>query len=156
MKRVLVPTDFSEHADRALTVAIEFAKPLGATIDLLHVYALPLPIVASIGGAVPPPLPLPTPDDLMSTQRNIDERAEKVRSAGLECSSAIVEGPAAAEIVSHSRKLGADLIVMATHGRTGIRRLIFGSVAQEVLRRTSLPLVLVPPIREEGVASSRS
>ena len=42
MKRVLVPTDFSEHADRALAVAIGFAKPLGATIDLLHVYALPM------------------------------------------------------------------------------------------------------------------
>ena len=112
MKRVLVPTDFSAHADRALTVAIGFAKPLGATIDLVHVYASPMPIVASIGGAVPPPPPLTTPDDLMNIQRRIDERADKVRNAGLECSSAIVEGPAAAEIVSQSRKIGADLIVM--------------------------------------------
>ena len=156
MKRVLVPTDFSDHADRALTVAIEIATPLSATIDLVHVYASPMPIVASIGGAVPPPLPLPTPDDLMSIQRNIDERAEKVRNAGLECSSAILEGSAAAEIVSQSRKIGADLIVMATHGRTGIRRLIFGSVAQEVLGRTSLPLLLVPPIWENDGASSGS
>ena len=156
MKRVLVPTDFSEHADRALTVAIGFAKPLGATIDLVHVYASPMPIVASIGGAVPPPPPLTTPDDLMSIQRSIDERAEKVRNAGLECSSAIVEGPAAAESVSRSRKIGADLIVMATHGRTGIRRLMFGSVAQAVLGRTNLPLLLVPPIREDDGASSGS
>ena len=51
---------------------------------------------------------------------------------------------------------GADLIVMATHGRTGIRRLLFGSVAQEVLGRTSLPLLLVPPIREDDGASSGS
>ena len=156
MKRILVPTDFSDHADRALTVAIELAKPLGATIDLLHVSTSPMPIVASIGGSIPPPLPLPTPDELMSIQRTLDERAEQVRSAGLECSTAIVEGQAPVEIVSQSRKIGADLIVMATHGRTGMRRLIFGSVAQEVLRRTSLPLVLVPPIRENDAASAET
>jgi universal stress protein A len=156
MKRVLVPTDFSDHADRALTIAIEIAKSLGATIDLVHVYAAPMPIVASIGGAVPPPPPLPAPDDLMNIQRSIDERAKTVRNAGLECFSAIVEGHMAAEIVSRSRKIGADLMIMGTHGRTGIRRLIFGSVAQEVLGRTSLPLLLVPPIREDDAASSRS
>ena len=154
MKRILVPTDFSDHADRALTVAIDLAKPLGATIALINIYASPMPMVASIGGAVTPPPPLPTRDDLMSLQRSIDERAEKVRNAGIECSSAIAEGHAPAEIVSQSLNVGADLIVMATHGRTGIRTLIFGSVAQEVLRRTSLPLLLVPPVRQDDPASS--
>ena len=154
MKRLLVPTDFSEHADRALTLAIGLAKPLGATIDLVHVYALPMPIVASIGGAVPPPLP--TPDDLMSIQRGVDELAERVRHAGVECFTAIVEGSPAVEIVSRSRKINADLIVIGTHGRTGIRRVIFGRVAEEVLRRTSLPILMVPPVREDGGASSRT
>ena len=145
MKRVLVPTDFSDHADRALTVAIELAKPLGATIDLLHVSTSPMPIVASIGGSIPPPLPLPTPDELMSIQRTLDERAEQVRSAGLECSTAIVEGQAPVEIVSQSRKIGADLIVMATHGRTGVKRLVIGNVAEKIVRHAPCPVLTVKP-----------
>lgn len=152
MKRVLVPTDFSEHADRALTVAIGLAKPLGATIDLVHVYGVPMPVVASIGGSVPPPLP--TPNDLMSIQKGLDQIAERVRVAGVECFIAIVEGSPAVEIVSRSRKINADLIVIGTHGRTGFRRVIFGSVAEEVLRRTSLPILMVPPVREDDEASS--
>ena len=153
MKRVLVPTDFSEHADRALAVAIGFAKPLGATIDLLHVYALPMPIVSSMAGAVPPPLP--TPDDLMSIQQRIDELAKRVRNAGLECRTAIEQGHPPVEIVARSRNINADLLVMGTHGRSGIRRVIFGSVAEEVLRRISVPILLVPPIRAADAESSR-
>ena len=146
VKRILVATDFSEHADRALAVAIDFAKRFGATIDLLHVYSVPTPIAASFAG-VPMPTPLPPPDELIGIQRHLDVLAESARGAGVDCLPATVEGNPRTQILAEAQKVGADLIVMGTHGRTGFRRVIFGSVAEHVLREAGLPVLVVPPAR---------
>jgi len=143
----LVPTDFSEHADRALEVAMDFAKFLGAAIDLVHVYSLPMSVASSVAGAPLPP-PLPAAEELLEFHRQLDTRAARVRGAGIECRTAAVEGYAPLEIVTEAEKWEADLIVMGTHGRSGIRRVIFGSVAEHVLRKTSAPVLVVPPIRD--------
>jgi nucleotide-binding universal stress UspA family protein len=142
IKLIVAPTDFSEGAERALELAIHFATLQRGTITLVHVY--PMPAYLASAPAPPPP---PTPELLEDVQEQLDVLAEKVRRAGLECETAILEGPAVDAIVNHAAKVRADLIVMGTHGRTGWRRAILGSVAEGVVRRAPCP-VLVAPIRQ--------
>jgi nucleotide-binding universal stress UspA family protein len=144
VRRILVATDFSEYADRALSVAIDYAIQLGAAIDLVHVYTVPMPIASSVAGA-PLPTPLLRPDELIGIQRQLDLLAERARTAGVDCLTAAVEGDPTVQILAEAQKLSADLIVMGTHGRTGVRRVIFGSVAENVLRKASSPVLVVPP-----------
>jgi len=76
--------------------------------------------------------------------KQLSERAERVTAAGLRCTTKIVEGGAVAEITQRGRDIGADLIVVGTHGRTGIAHAMLGSVAERVVRRASCPVLTVP------------
>jgi universal stress protein A len=146
VRRILVPTDFSEGANRALTIAMKFAKLLRAAIDLLHVRAIPAYVpVPTVSGVMP--LPPPTPDVVQGIQDRLGMLAARVRESGLECQTKSVEGSPGDEIVDYAAKIGADLIVMGSHGRTGLGRILLGSVAEKVLHRATCP-VLVVPVRE--------
>jgi nucleotide-binding universal stress UspA family protein len=143
VRRVLVPTDFSDGAHRALTLAIKFAKVLRAAIDVLHVQAIPTYTpVPLVPGAVP--LPPPVPEAAEGVQESLAVLAAAVRESGLECQTGSVEGNPGDEIVDYASKIGADLIVMGTHGRSGVRRLLLGSVAEKVLRGACCPILVVP------------
>lgn len=146
-QRIVVATDFSDGAARALTVAMKFAKPLGAAIDLVHVYPI---AAASVGSPLPGAvaMPPPTPEVLEGIQRELDDAAGVGRRAGIECSTTIAQGNAADEIVAHADRVGADLIVTGTHGRTGLRRVLLGSVAEQILRKAHGPVLVVPPGRD--------
>jgi len=143
---IVVPTDFSEGANGALGQAIRLAKLLGQRIELLHVYPIPPYLATGAFPAVAPPPP-PTPEILEGVQSQLETLAETIRQAGVECQTATREGDAAERIVDHAAKLDADIIVVGTHGRTGWRRALLGSVAELVLRHAPCP-VLVVPIRE--------
>jgi nucleotide-binding universal stress UspA family protein len=146
-QRIVVATDFSDGAARALTVAMKFAKPLGAAIDLVHVYPIAAAGVGSpLPGAVA--MPPPTPQLLDGIQRELDDAAGVARRAGIDCSTTIAEGNAAEKIVAHADRVGADLIVAGTHGRTGLRRVLLGSVAEQILRKAHGPVLVVPPGRD--------
>jgi nucleotide-binding universal stress UspA family protein len=132
--RILVATDFSKGAERALAAGIELAQAFHATIDLLHVYP---PVSGVFPGA-------PTPVNVENIERALAELAERVRNAGVECRTASVEGAAAEMINSQTASLAGDLIVMGTQGRTGLRRLMLGSVAEETLRGAVTPVLVVP------------
>ena len=149
IKHVVVGTDFSDGSDRALTVAIRYAKLLGAAIDLVHVYPMPAPgITSPIPGVVP--MPPPTPEVLESLQGSLAERAARARDAGLECLTASAQGSAADEIAAYADRAAAELIVVGTHGRTGLRRVLLGSVAEQVLHKTRRPVLVVPPAGERA------
>jgi len=144
VKRVVVATDFSDGAERALTVAIRFAKLLGATVDLVHVYPMAAAgVLSPIPGVVP--MPSPPPDIIDEIARHLDALATQVQAAGVDRLTTILQGRAADEIVAYANRVAADLIVMGTHGRTGIRRVLLGSVAEQVLRQARCPLLVVPP-----------
>jgi nucleotide-binding universal stress UspA family protein len=144
VKRVVVATDFSDGAERALTVAIRFAKLLGATVDLVHVYPIAAAgVLSPIPGVVP--MPPPPPDVTDEIERRLEVLAAEVQAAGVERLTTRLEGRAADEIVAYADRVSADLIVMGTHGRTGIRRVLLGSVAEQVLRQARCPLLIVPP-----------
>jgi nucleotide-binding universal stress UspA family protein len=144
IKRIIVATDFSEGSDTAMEQAIGLASALGASLDLVHVLdpAL-LTTPAGLGGVA-----MGDADVLIE---RIDEalasRVERVQRAGLVCQSDSLDGFPPREIVRHARKTGADLIVLGTHGRTGIAHAIMGSTAERVVQRSSCPVLVIPPER---------
>jgi len=144
MERILVPVDFSEASHKALEHAAELAKAFGATIDLLHVWEAPryLPPELVIAG----PAPQRSLADLSRAHAE-GELQELVRNAG-PIASLIgqvrnEEGVPATKIVEVAAS-GYDLIVMGSHGRSGVKHLLLGSVAERVVRHSKVPVLTVP------------
>jgi nucleotide-binding universal stress UspA family protein len=144
VRRVLVATDFSEHADRALAVGVRFAKALRATVELVHIY--PTSLFEVTPPFQPPVVTEPSPEVMASIERMLETRAAQVRSAGLECVTASWGARKPDEaIVERAEKTGADLMVMGTHGRSGLAHALIGSVAERVVRKARCPVLVVPP-----------
>jgi len=134
IKTILVPTDFSDAAEGAFHLACSLARDHGSRLEILHVVTPPT--VAYTEGLMLPP-----------TQDIKDELWAKLDSIrpteGVEVDRHLLEGEAAAEILRTARSTNADLIVMGTHGRRGLTRLLMGSVAEEVVRKSPCPVLTV-------------
>jgi nucleotide-binding universal stress UspA family protein len=149
-KRILVPLDGSLPSRRGLDEAIRIAKFTGATLRLVH--------VVNELTVEPAYLPLLKYDQLLAGLREqgnavLGEAIALVRNAGVTCESALLEtmgAQAAQAIVKQARDWPADLIVMGTHGRRGLRRLALGSDAEIVMRHSPAPLLLVRAAPEVG------
>jgi nucleotide-binding universal stress UspA family protein len=144
VRRIVVATDFSATADRALDLAIDMAKALAAQIAIVHVTASTV--------VLPPPLelvPVPTvfPDLSRRVHEGLEARAARVREAGVGCETAALEGNDHVEIVRYAKDTGAYLVVMGTHGRSGLAHAVLGSVAERVLHRAPCPVLVVPDRR---------
>jgi nucleotide-binding universal stress UspA family protein len=133
---ILHPTDFSESADFAFQVACALAQAHDARIHVLHVGRYP--VITPVAGPGPPG-PERYREELIEKLRGIRADDPKVH---VEHQLAFVEDPAA-EILRVAQRIGPDLIVMGTHGRTGLRRLLMGSVAAQVVRKAACPVVTV-------------
>jgi nucleotide-binding universal stress UspA family protein len=143
ISRVLCPVDFSDASKHALDHAVMIAAWYRARITALHVRH---PAVL----AEPPILFAEFAGDAAATLEDAEVRLHDwlcpVRAAGVPCDVMVVDGSSpAARIVDAAERIGADLIVMGTHGRTGFERLLLGSVTEKVLRTTRRPVVTVPP-----------
>ena len=142
-RKVLVATDFSEASDEAIDRAIEMAKQSSAAVEIIHVIELAeeFPFGTTHFEA-----------DYGALYANVDlqlsRRADRFRQAGLACETKIVEGSASTEIAARGRAIGADLIVVGTHGRSGLAHAMLGSVAERVVRRASCPVLTVPYSRK--------
>jgi universal stress protein A len=132
---VLHPTDFSWHSEYALRVACALVRDYGAHLILLHVAALPGAVYAE-GAFVPEPATY-----YESLKQQLEQVALPDASLGVE--RRIEEGDAAAKILEVARETVADMIVMGTHGRTGLSRLLMGSVAEQVVRQATCPVMIV-------------
>jgi nucleotide-binding universal stress UspA family protein len=129
-QHILVPMDFSTPSDQAFNYALELAGRLQARITLVHVIQLP-----ALGAPVAGSLPVSYLHDLeVKTAELMESYAQRVREAGLECDTAIVQGVPSQQITDLAHTSGVDLIVMGTHGRTGLQHLLMGSVAEKVVR----------------------
>lgn len=139
-QHILVPIDFSPYADQALDYAMTLARVLQARLTLLHVIA-PLPLVGTEmnGTALGTYL-----DELEaeSTQAMAAYR-DRVTHAGLPCDVAVVLGTPYQVIIDTARTRQVDLIVMGTHGRTGLRHLFLGSVAERVVQLAPCAVLVV-------------
>jgi nucleotide-binding universal stress UspA family protein len=141
---ILVPTDFSTGAEHAAAAAVALAAAVGGRVELAYLYN-------------PPSLMLPDGSTFAATPAQLLESTARAEAAladslqalraraggGVTIEGHAFMGPAAEEILRLADSGRYDLIVMGTHGRTGIRRLMLGSVAEKVLRRASIPVLTV-------------
>jgi nucleotide-binding universal stress UspA family protein len=123
IKTILHPTDFSDAADAAFHLACSLARDHGSHIEILHVVT-PVTVAYTEGVMLPPT------EDIKPTE-------------SIDVTRHLVEGDPAAEILRVARETNADLIVMGTHGRRGLTRLLMGSAAEEVVRKASCPVLTV-------------
>jgi nucleotide-binding universal stress UspA family protein len=143
-KKILVPIDGSPASNLGLNEAIKLAKDQGAKLRLFHLVDEYV-AVSSMDGVT-----LDTGDlldALRQTGKKIVAKAEaQARRSGLTAEAVMLEsfgGRAADFIVQQAKKWGADLIVLGTHGRRGVKRLVMGSDAEQVIRTTPVPVLLV-------------
>jgi nucleotide-binding universal stress UspA family protein len=142
-QRILVAVDGSAASNNGLREAIRLAKAEGAALCILHVVN-DYVVMASMGGMAPPtdlgPLLRESGERILARAKalSVKERLDPVTVL-----REVLSGPAAESIVREAKKQRADLIVLGTHGRRGLRRLVLGSDAEQVVRTTSVPVLLV-------------
>jgi nucleotide-binding universal stress UspA family protein len=152
LKRILVPHDFSDTAERALSFALDLAERLGAGVIVLHAYDAPV-LGFPDGTAALPALVELTGQIQSAAAAALEGVARRVRSRGVPLDTVLRQGPAWSEIDAAARELGADLIVMGTHGRRGVSRALMGSVAEKVVRTAPCPVLTVHgPLGDEAVS----
>jgi len=140
LRRILVPTDFTETSDRALDWAMGIAARLGASVTVMHSYEIP--IVGFPDGAI-----VATPEiatRIADASRAALESTLAQRSGkGVPLDSVLREGVAWEEINAVADAIDADLVVIGTHGRRGLARALLGSVAENVIRTAHRPIVTI-------------
>jgi nucleotide-binding universal stress UspA family protein len=150
LRRILLPTDFSGCANYAFPYAAAIARATQARIVCLHVVEPVVPAVGYSGLADPMPIADMSEQLEDSAERELPRLTDCEELKGLEVEEVIVHGDAAAEIVRVAGEQEADLIVISSHGRTGLGRMIFGSTAEAVVRHASCPVLVVKPPQEEA------
>jgi nucleotide-binding universal stress UspA family protein len=140
LKRIVVPQDGSACAKHAFDYALRLAKAEGATLEICSVID-PVDIVGWT-----PPSPLEEPHIAVAktdSESVVREAVERAKAAGIPAEGHVELGSPADSILTCAKKGGSDAIVMGTHGRSGFKRLFMGSVAEEVLRSSPCPVVIV-------------
>jgi nucleotide-binding universal stress UspA family protein len=150
IRSILLPTDFSECGNYALPYATALARTFGSKIICVHVIETMVPSVGYSG--MTEPLPIADISEQLedSAERELPKLAECEECAGLEVEELIVHGEAASEIVRVAKEHGVDLVVISSHGRTGLGRILFGSTAEAVVRHATCPVLVVKPPEEEA------
>lgn len=144
-KEILVPVDFSESSARALRLAIRLARTTNARLSLLHVGLVPGYAGYDLGGygAPYPETLVALHDQLAREQKHALEKLATDEVPGdVAWRPVLREGWPPDEIVAEAKASHADLIVMGTHGRTGLGRVLLGSVAERVVAKASVPVML--------------
>ncbi len=137
--RIVVPLDGSERSEAVLPVVERLADPFHLAIDLLHVIEPPVvAAVAEVSGRLVETLALRWTE----AEAYLGKVGHPLEAKGLRVGHAVREGPAVEVIQQHAKDAGAGLIAMSTHGRSGLGRLLLGSVAERVLRTADVPVLL--------------
>ena len=142
-KRICCPIDFSDASRAAMEVAADLARRTGAELWLLHAYPVP-GYTFPDGSVVASPKMLQDLAD--GAQRHLDEWRTQAEGLGApRVETAKEAGEPAAEIVAFARERGMDLLVLGTHGRTGLEHALMGSIAERVVRKAHCPVLTVRP-----------
>jgi len=139
LERILVPTDFSECSETARSYAAELAKRFTSELHLLHVVA-PMALPGYVG---------PIPEQLLHPEEGARQALEQWSEPAFEDAKDVVRtvitGTPFVEIVRCAREQDVDLIVMGTHGRSGVTHMLIGSVTEKVVRKAPCPVLTVRP-----------
>ncbi len=150
-KKILVPLDGSELAEAVLPHVESIVQAMGAEVILLRVPEYAYETGEPLPGALPR-TPVLLPDDREAELREVTNYLNRVKLKlslrGVHVSIEVREGQVAETITELARETGADLIAMSTHGRTGLSRMVFGSVADEVLHQANQPVLLIRPLQQ--------
>jgi nucleotide-binding universal stress UspA family protein len=148
IQRIYCPTDFSEPSYEAVEIANQLAAHFSAELVLLHVVT---PILVMPAEPIQDNFDIPTYHRHMGeiAQKTLDELIKTRISEEIKSRTMVVQGNPADEITRLSAVDNADMIVIATHGLTGWRRLMFGSVAEKVVRLAECPVLTIPVSHEE-------
>lgn len=141
LKRILVPTDFSQGVEPALHWAKALGETFRAEVTLLHVLDLTIGALAGLPAQV---AMVPAAGDLLERIRvEAQQEMAKASSRTPGARTLIREGTPRSTILDVAGEIGADMIVMGTHGRTGLTHVFFGSVAEHVVRHSPIPVLTV-------------
>jgi nucleotide-binding universal stress UspA family protein len=138
---ILVPVDFSAHSDRAFRYATTLAQRLGAKLALIHVVEDPFVTGAWNAEAYVPNIPELLNNLISGAERQLATLKESAAALGVTADTAVISGRPAHSIVEHATDGGFDLIVMGTHGRTGLSHVVMGSVAERVVQKAHCPVL---------------
>lgn len=145
LRQILVPVDYSDTSLAALRVAADLARRFGATLDIVHVWDRPTYISdAVLVGHGQSQRPL---GELIkeNAERDMREFLAKVAlPAGMARRERLISGDPASALLKDIEQGSADLVVVGTHGRTGLSHLLLGSVAEKIVRLSPLPVLTVP------------
>ena len=148
IKQILVPTDLSDYSRNALTYATELASTYGATLHLLHV--VDSHWVGPTGAAE---FPGQIADFMQRFQEEGEREVQEMKEAigGIHVETAVVLGIPHVEIVRYARQRKVDVIVLTTHGRTGLSHALIGSVAEKVVQMAPCPVLSIKHPEHEFV-----
>jgi nucleotide-binding universal stress UspA family protein len=156
IRRILYATDLSAASRPAFARALDLARTNRAELIVLHVTAPPI-LYSPDGYALPRTYELLASDMRAAAKQHLDRLVAKAKGRGVRARSLVVDGVAADRIAKAARSARADLLVIGTHGRTGLARLFLGSVASRVIATAPCPVLSVRPGTRSaaGVAGAR-
>lgn len=140
-EKILVPVDFSEHSQTALSHAKSIAESYEAGLQLLHVIEEPVHPALSLGGKSS--IFDIVPDLKEDCKKRIEQMLKEIKGPAINSEIFIIEGSASSDIIRFASENNSDLIVIATHGLTGIEHLLMGSVTEKVVRMATCPVFTV-------------
>ncbi|HKN01590.1 MAG TPA: universal stress protein [Candidatus Binataceae bacterium] len=146
INKILAATDFSEDSSLALSYAEDLAHKYGAEISVLHVDQPLAPVMASpdLGPAMDMgAMSRIAEEQRIIAQRELDKIVHRLRDAGLKAKSLLKVGSPFLEIIHAAQTENADLVVVGTHGRTGLAHLLMGSVAERVVQNSRAPVLTI-------------
>lgn len=152
LEHLLVATDFSACSKEAIGYAIDLSKKTKGRMTLLHIFESPFlyPAETSLGSY--PEVYQWLQDFKQEEIKNLDALSDEIRKEGLPVETIFKEGSPSIEIIRTAKEVGADLIVMGTHGRKGLSHVVMGSVAERVAREAPCPVFIVREKRVEQAA----
>lgn len=145
-KKILCPVDFSEFTGDVVTYAADISKQYGAELHVLHV-------IPNLTYFTPYESFL-TPENLVAMEKNIQDEVDRdfkkvLSKVGVDVRKVVRTGVAFVEIIDYAKTEGIDLIVMGTHGRSGIEHILIGNVAEKVVRKSPCPVMTIRPRGKE-------
>ena len=143
LQQILCPTDFSDHSSQAVRYACAFSEMFHAKLHLLHVLELHAGTTPVFGAGLA--LPTRVQESMASAQQELDRIPGPEWKHEKEIVRSTAEGVPFVQIISYAKEHQIDMIIMGTHGRTGVPHMMIGSVAERVVRHSACPVLTVRP-----------